>query len=186
MAYVDLGQPLGSAPAPAQIQSGTIAPPANTEEVETKPLPPSPSISHNTAPPPYTSQPLDSVSHAHPSTATGDSTSTAPPTSTIDPNVPSSQSAPTALPTNAATHPEEQKEAIKHEHPAVIGREVEKTKAAEREIKGEPAEGTVVKGLEDDRLYAMLRRFDAVSLLSRSGLLMGKWPMSVSKRDEDV
>lgn len=167
MAYVDLAQPIGASPATAQIQPGTIAAPAKVEEVEIKPLPPSPSISHQTAPPPYNSnQPLDSVSHAHPSTATGDSAPTAPPTATIDPDVPSSQSAPTALPTNAATDPEEQKEAIKHENRAVIGREVEKTKAAEREIKGEPVEGTVVKGLEDDRLYAMLRRFDAVSYLS--------------------
>ena len=86
------------------------------------------------------------------------------PTSTIDPNVPSSESAPTALPTNPNTHPKEQQEAIKDEHPAVVKREVEKTKAAEREVKGEKPQGTVVKGIEDDRLYSMLRRFDEVCL----------------------
>ncbi|WVQ99136.1 hypothetical protein IAU59_006268 [Kwoniella sp. CBS 9459] len=82
------------------------------------------------------------------------------PTASIDPHKPSSESAPTALPTNAATHPEEQKRAIQDEHPAVIGREVEKTKAEARELKGEAPKGTVVHGLEDDRLWAMLRRFD--------------------------
>ncbi|WVW83609.1 hypothetical protein I302_105630 [Kwoniella bestiolae CBS 10118] len=82
------------------------------------------------------------------------------PTASIDPFKPSSESAPTALPTNAATHPEEQKEAIQNEHPAVVHREVEKTKAEARELKGEKPKGTVVAGIEDDRLYAMLRRFD--------------------------
>lgn len=98
-----------------------------------------------------------------PAAATASHLASKTPTSTIDPNVPSSESAPTALPTNPSTHPEEQKEAIKNEHPAVIHREVEKTKAAAREIKGEKPKGTVVAGLEDDRLWQMLRRFDVVS-----------------------
>ena len=105
---------------------------------------------------------------SHPSTESHPVDPTAPkqaPTASIDPNIPSSESAPTALPTNPNTHPEEQKEAIKHEHPAVIGREVEKTKAAEREVKGEAPLGTIVRGIEDDRLYAMLRMFDTVSPL---------------------
>jgi hypothetical protein len=55
---------------------------------------------------------------------------------------------------------------MKNEHPAVIKREVEKTKAAEREVKGEKPLGTVVRGVEDDRLYAMLRMFDTVSPFS--------------------
>jgi hypothetical protein len=88
------------------------------------------------------------------------------PTASIDPNIPSSESAPTALPTNPNTNPAEQKEAMKNEHPAVIKREVEKTKAAEREVKGEKPLGTVVRGVEDDRLYAMLRMFDTVSPFS--------------------
>lgn len=87
-------------------------------------------------------------------------------TSTIDPTVPSSQSQPTALPTNAETHPAEQRAAVKDEHPHVVGREVEKTKAEERDLKGERPEGTVIRGLEDDRLWAMLRRFDVVRLPS--------------------
>ncbi|WWC89593.1 uncharacterized protein L201_004518 [Kwoniella dendrophila CBS 6074] len=88
------------------------------------------------------------------------STSEQAPTASIDPHKPSSESAPTALPTNPATHPEEQKKAIQNEHPEVIHREVEKTKAEARELKGEKPKGTVVHGLEDDRLWAMLRRFD--------------------------
>jgi hypothetical protein len=86
----------------------------------------------------------------------------------MDPNKPSSESAPTALPTNPATHPAEQKRAAEKEHPKVIKREVEKTKAAEREIKGESPLGTVVTGLEDDRLWTMLRRFDVVRAVSIS------------------
>jgi hypothetical protein len=85
------------------------------------------------------------------------------PTSSIDPNTPSDQSAPTALPTNPTTHPDEQRRAMQNEHPAVVAREIEKTKAEEREIKGERPLGTVVSGIEDDRLWQMLRRFDVVS-----------------------
>ena len=105
----------------------------------------------------------------HPSTESHHLDPTAPkqaPTASIDPDIPSSESAPTALPSNPNTHPEEQKEAIKHEHPEVVKREVEKTKAAEREVKGEAPLGTVVRGVEDDRLYAMLRMFDTVRYLS--------------------
>jgi hypothetical protein len=98
---------------------------------------------------------------SHPSTNSNPSNPTAP-TASIDPNIPSSESAPTALPTNANTHPAEQKEALKHEDPVVVRREVEKTKAAEREVKGEAPLGTIVRGIEDDRLNAMLRMFDTV------------------------
>jgi hypothetical protein len=112
---------------------------------------------------------------SHPSTESHPADPTAPkqaPTASIDPNIPSSESAPTALPTNPNTHPAEQKEAIKNEHPEALKREVEKTKAAEREIKGEKPLGTIVRGIEDDRLYAMLRMFDTVSpLRSRSPVL---------------
>ncbi|KAK4684455.1 hypothetical protein P7C73_g5722, partial [Tremellales sp. Uapishka_1] len=107
----------------------------------------------------------DQVPDSVPSTATDAESKThhshKAPTSTMDPNVPTSESAPTALPTNPTTHPEEQRQALKDEKPSVVAREVEKTKAEEREIKGEAPEGTIVHGLEDDRLYAMLRRFDS-------------------------
>ncbi|WVQ82424.1 hypothetical protein IAT38_004552 [Cryptococcus sp. DSM 104549] len=95
-----------------------------------------------------------------PPAATTDPVQAQVPTASIDPDKPSSESAPTALPTNPATHPEEQKQAIKNEHPEKVRREVEKTKAAERDLKGEKPLGTVIAGVEDDRLWAMLRRFD--------------------------
>lgn len=126
------------------------APPAAQQPVEAHeiPVPDAPSTTIPTAP-------LDNPE-----------AQTQAPTASIDPNKPSTESAPTALPTNPATHPEEQKEAIKEEHPQVIKREVEKTKAEERDLKGEKPQGTVVAGLEDDRLWAMLRRFDVVSAFS--------------------
>lgn len=152
MSNVELGAAIGADPTRAAMPPAATAPQQATAAHPDSVTASSPATSFSH---------LDSVPHSQPSTA--DSNSTAAPTATIDPNVPSSASAPTALPTNATTHPAEQREAIKKEHPAVIGREVEKTKAAEREVKGEPAGGTVVKGIEDDRLYAMLRRFDQVS-----------------------
>ncbi|KAK4686220.1 hypothetical protein P7C73_g3921, partial [Tremellales sp. Uapishka_1] len=109
-------------------------------------------------------QHADQVSTTLPSTATDVDTKThasdKAPTATMDPFVPSSESAPTALPTNPTTHPSELKQALKEEDPAVVKREVEKTKAEERDLKGEKPLGTLVSGLEDDRLFAMLRRFD--------------------------
>lgn len=44
--------------------------------------------------------------------------------------------------------------------------EVEKVKADHRELTGQEPKGTVVPGLEDDKLFALLRRFDKVRLLS--------------------
>jgi hypothetical protein len=150
-----LGAPLAPAPATTAVPApATVVVPA-PEEVPPPPVPKDEPLAQHarvadTSHPSTDSHPADPVA---PKTA---------PTASIDPNIPSSESAPTALPTNANTHPDEQKEAIKHEHPEVIKREVEKTKAAEREIKGEPALGTIVRGIEDDRLNAMLRMFDTV------------------------
>jgi len=105
-----------------------------------------------------------------------------PATVMMDPDIPSSESAPTALPTNPAASPEEQRQAVKDEHPATVAREVEKTKGEERELKGEAPEGTVITGLEDDRLYTMLRRFDTVCQFSHPALIpltgTSKSPMS--------
>jgi hypothetical protein len=109
-----------------------------------------------------TPTPVQPVSQSHPVQPVTAAPAQPAVTSTIDPDKPSSESAPTALPTNPATHPKEQQDEIKHEHPAVVAREVEKTKAAERDLKGEKPKGTVVAGLEDDRLWQMLRRFDVV------------------------
>ncbi|KAL7421556.1 hypothetical protein Q5752_003325 [Cryptotrichosporon argae] len=168
---MDLGPPVG-----------------HTAQASRDALPPTPPMSHGKTndaltndptatralvvepPPPVVDAPAlapagsDVAAHAPapdvPTTSPGTDTAAAAPTSTIDPDKPSAESAPTALPTNPTTHPAEQAEAVKDEHPAVVGREIEKTKAAERELKGEPPKGTVVHGIEDDRLWAMLRRFD--------------------------
>lgn len=143
------------APAPAPAPTPTGPAPAGAVPTQDQTLDPGAEVQHARIP-----------DDAHPSTDSHPADPTAPkqpPTASIDPNVPSSESVPTALPTNPNTHPAEQKEAIKNEHPHVVKREVEKTKAAQREIKGEKPLGTVVRGIEDDRLYAMLRRFDTVS-----------------------
>lgn len=66
------------------------------------------------------------------------------------------------------------REALPAVHPDVVhpvsaeerDREVEKVKAGRRELMGHAPQGTVVMGLEDDRLWAMLRRFDRVRLCS--------------------
>jgi hypothetical protein len=166
---MDLAPPINGAVA---TQDGIVAdqPVAATTVVNApSPLPPRRATSSTAA---TTSQPAATVDH--PSTAPAVEGPTAEqvhpsaqaPTASMDPNKPSSESAPTALPTNPATHPAEQKRAAEKEHPKVIKREVEKTKAAEREIKGESPLGTVVTGLEDDRLWTMLRRFDVVRAVS--------------------
>lgn len=154
----NLGAPISGHSSSSELTSAPVMVEAiEAGDVETRPIPTT-SVPH-TAP----SLPIRSHVVDHISTTADNSGGTRPVTSTINPNVPSSLSGPTALPTNPATHPAEQREAMKHEHPTVIAREVEKTKGAEREIKGEPVGGTVVKGIEDDRLFAMLRRFDEVS-----------------------
>jgi len=143
---MDLGAPIsGAAPTPAQTTHTT----ATTAEIDT----------HHAVP----VQPHVPIQPAHVPTAPVEQPAppaATPVSTTMDPTVPSSESAPTALPTNPATHPADQQKAINNAHPETIHREVEKTKAAEREIKGEKALGTIVRGVEDDRLYAMLRRFD--------------------------
>lgn len=163
---MDLGRPIGATDHSHNAATDIPRPiPVEGVPIEPSAVPTLPS----TIPPPAT-QPVLASAHVTPGHASPVAAS-APavhphdrvPTSTIDPNVPSSESAPTALPTNPATHPREQQQAIKDEHPAVVAREVEKTKAAAREVKGEKPKGTVVSGLEDDRLWQMLRRFDVVS-----------------------
>jgi hypothetical protein len=46
--------------------------------------------------------------------------------------------------------------------------EVEKAKAAKRDLIGAPPKGTVVSGIEDDQLWAMMRKFDDVGYPSNS------------------
>lgn len=174
---VPLGQPVKQAEAapPVDVAIEPISAPAPVA-VSAVPADASATPGRAAAPPNKEAHEVPAQQHrvsdtTHPSTESHPDDPTAPkqaPTASIDPNIPSSQSAPTALPTNPNTHPAEQKASLEKEHPQVVKREVEKTKAAQREIKGERPLGTVVRGIEDDRLYAMLRRFDTVSLKSLS------------------
>lgn len=77
----------------------------------------------------------------------------------------SAGSVPVIAPSEPSTVLAERLAAVKNDDPVIAARQVEKVRAAEREIKGRPVGGTIVKGIEDDRLYAMLRRFDVVSPL---------------------
>lgn len=67
-----------------------------------------------------------------------------------------------ALPTAPDIHPEKQAQALNSGdvHPVTVAREVEKAKAGQRELKGKKPKGTVVEGIEDDRLWMLMRRFD--------------------------
>lgn len=70
-----------------------------------------------------------------------------------------------ALPTAPAVNPDQQAAHLHKEPEHVIGREVEKAKADRRDVMGVKPQGRIVEGIEDDRLFAMLRRFDIVSVL---------------------
>lgn len=67
-----------------------------------------------------------------------------------------------ALPTAPGVHPAKQQEAIDDGHASseTIAREVEKAKADKREMQGKLPKGTIVEGMEDDKLFMLLRKFD--------------------------
>lgn len=66
------------------------------------------------------------------------------------------------LPIGSDVHPAAQARHLEEAPTKVVATEVEKVKAADRALRGEVQKGTVVYGLEDDRLWAMLRRFNIV------------------------
>lgn len=66
------------------------------------------------------------------------------------------------LPVGDGVHPVHQAEAVQDAPDQLVDAQVEKVKGAEREAKGHEEQGTVVPGMEDDKLWAMRRRFDAV------------------------
>lgn len=156
---MELGAPIAGVPQAATAQQSATAAAVHPATAQTDPVPKKTMASELPSTAVFDTPVRHDASLSKGSPATGPSHVA---TSTIDPTVPSSQSRPTALPTNAETDPAEQKAAVRDEHPRVVGREIEKTKAEERDLKGERPEGTVVRGLEDDRLWAMLRRFDVV------------------------
>ncbi|KAK4701207.1 hypothetical protein P7C70_g5032, partial [Phenoliferia sp. Uapishka_3] len=64
------------------------------------------------------------------------------------------------LPLGSEQNPEKQAQKLAEAPREQVAALVEKTKGDEREEKGEDAEGTVVEGIEDDKLWAMMRRFN--------------------------
>ncbi|BGP23695.1 hypothetical protein Rt10032_c05g2579 [Rhodotorula toruloides] len=64
------------------------------------------------------------------------------------------------LPLGSDVHPVHQAAALAEAPDHLVNAQVEKHKADRREVFGEEPEGTIVPGLEDDKLWAMIRRFD--------------------------
>ncbi|BGP14892.1 hypothetical protein JCM10213_003753 [Rhodosporidiobolus nylandii] len=64
------------------------------------------------------------------------------------------------LPLGHDVHPVHQAAALEDAPDHLVNAQVEKHKADKREIMGEEPGGTIVPGLEDDKLWAMIRRFD--------------------------
>lgn len=54
----------------------------------------------------------------------------------------------------------------KGEKDKLVDVELEKSKAENRHLKGEDPKGRIVKGIEDDQLWAMMRRFDKVKIMT--------------------
>lgn len=94
-----------------------------------------------------------------PNTAQGDQASVVPATQ--------AHAAPEhALPTAPNVHPEAQErelEEVGRRDPGLVAAQVEKSRGDRRALKGKEEGGTVVQGIEDDKLWALLRRFDSVS-----------------------
>lgn len=66
------------------------------------------------------------------------------------------------LPLGEQVHPVHQAAALQDAPDALVNAQVEKHKADMRAVRGEEPQGTVVPGMEDDKLWTMVRRFDAV------------------------
>lgn len=69
------------------------------------------------------------------------------------------------LPLGADAHPEAQEKRLAEAPDHKVDAQIEKVKGDEREEQGEDAEGTIVDGLEDDKLWALIRRFNVVCSL---------------------
>ncbi|BGP38891.1 hypothetical protein JCM10449v2_002829 [Rhodotorula kratochvilovae] len=64
------------------------------------------------------------------------------------------------LPLGADVHPVHQAAALDDAPDHLVNAQVEKHKADKRALYGQEPQGTIVPGLEDDKLWAMIRRFD--------------------------
>lgn len=67
------------------------------------------------------------------------------------------------LPVGHNVHPAEQAAAVHDAPPELVDAQVKKVQAAEREHRGLPEKGHLVPGIADDKLFALMRRFNAVS-----------------------
>ncbi|GAA5820815.1 hypothetical protein JCM3770_000351 [Rhodotorula araucariae] len=65
------------------------------------------------------------------------------------------------LPLGSDVHPVHQAAALDDAPDHLVNAQIEKQKADKRALYGLEPQGTIVPGLEDDKLWAMLRRFDA-------------------------
>lgn len=72
-------------------------------------------------------------------------------------------SIPNILPLGGDVHPDHQAEVLKDAPDHLVEAQIEKTAEAAREHHGLPEQGTIIPGFEDSKLWAMRRRFDAVS-----------------------
>lgn len=70
------------------------------------------------------------------------------------------------LPLGSDIHPVHQAAALGDAPDHLVNAQVEKQKADKRELLGKEPKGTIVPGMEDDKLWAMIRRFDVVSFVS--------------------
>ncbi|GAA6004837.1 hypothetical protein JCM11491_002250 [Sporobolomyces phaffii] len=64
------------------------------------------------------------------------------------------------LPLGSDIHPVHQAAALSDAPDHLVNAQVEKQKADRRELEGKEPKGTIVPGMEDDKLWAMIRRFD--------------------------
>ncbi|KAI5475212.1 hypothetical protein MNV49_001723 [Pseudohyphozyma bogoriensis] len=64
------------------------------------------------------------------------------------------------LPLGAGVHPEDQAEHLEATPDHIVDAELEKVHAAHREHHGLEPQGTVFEGIEDDKLWALMRRFN--------------------------
>ncbi|KAJ9121504.1 hypothetical protein QFC22_002121 [Naganishia vaughanmartiniae] len=143
-------QPTPTRPQPKRVPTAVITrpgeelPPNSQTETHSRDLPPS-AVSHTVHVPNTTN-----------SAYSDNQTSVVPATA--------AESAPDhALPTAPTVHPEAQAaelDAVGERDPGLVAAQVEKSKGDRRELKGLEPKGTVVQGIEDDKLWALLRRFD--------------------------
>ena len=150
--------PIVKEPTAVPLETAVTRPPTSSEPLDTRNGVP---LAQADITPPATSKPIlpSAQGHIaeHPSTATDTDH---------------------VLPLGSDVHPVSQAAALEDAPDHLVNAQIEKQKADKRELEGKEPQGTIVPGFEDDRLWAMIRRFDVVSFtltpsytLHRSSLL---------------